>query len=74
MATVFSTATLGLSVNTKQFNKDINTSSDVVTQALENMTRSAEAFDNQWADLTRGIKDTKRIISGILISQGFMHL
>lgn len=74
MATVFSTATLGLRVDATQFNKDIGASESTVVKALAAMSRSADAFDDRWKDLTYGIKDTKRIISGILISQGFYAL
>ena len=74
MATVFSTATLGLRVDSKQFNKEFTQSQRITERALDSMSRSAAAFDERWSDLTAGIKDTKRIISGILVSQGFYAL
>lgn len=74
MATVFSTATLGLRVDATQLNKELFASEKVTVKTLNSMSASAAAFDTRWKDLTRGIKDTKRIISGILISQGFYAL
>lgn len=74
MANVFSTATLGLRVDTNQFNKNMTSVRRTTTQALESMRLGADAFDAKWKDLTDGIKETKRIISGILISQGFYTL
>lgn len=71
MATVFSTATLGLNVDTKQFSKDISSTQRLTVKALEDMQSQATAFDKRWRDLTGSIKDTKRVVSGILISQGF---
>ena len=72
MADNFSTAKLGLGVDTKQFNKDLGNTSTKVEKALEKMKLSADAFSERWGSLTAGIKDTKRIVSGILISQSFM--
>lgn len=74
MATVFSTATLSLNVDTQQFNKQLGESEKLTVRALRDMQQQATAFETQWADLTHGIKDTKRIVSGILISQGFYAL
>lgn len=74
MATVFSTATLGLQVDTSQFKKQIQDSEKIGTRALSSLSASADAFSDRWGDLTAGIKDTKRIISGILVSQGFYAL
>ena len=74
MATVFSTATLGLSIDTKQFNKDLKSASKRTEQALTSMGQVADTFSDRWKDLTGGLKDTKRIISGILVSQGFYAL
>ena len=74
MATVFSTATLGLQVDASQFKKQIQDSEKVGTRALSSLSASADAFSDRWGDLTAGIKDTKRIISGILVSQGFYAL
>lgn len=71
MATVFSTATLGLNVDTKQFSKDISSTQRLTVKALEDMQSQATAFDKRWRDLTGSLKDTKRVVSGILISQGF---
>ena len=71
MATVFSTATLGLQVDATQFKKQIQDSEKIGTQALSSLSASADAFSDRWGDMTAGIKDTKRIISGILVSQGF---
>lgn len=74
MATVFSTATLGLNVDARQFNKELRGSEKITTKALQEMQSQADAFDRRWTEMTRGIKDTRRIISGILISQGFYAL
>lgn len=74
MATVFSTATLGLSIDTKQFNKDLRNASDYTERALSSMGQVADTFSDRWDNITGGIKDTKRIISGILVSQGFYAL
>lgn len=74
MATVFSTATLGLQVDASQFKKQIQDSEKIGTRALSSLSASADAFSDRWGDLTAGIKDTKRIISGILVSQGFYAL
>lgn len=74
MANVFSTATLGLRVDVNQFNKNMSGAARTATQALESMRLSADAFSDKWKGITDGIKDTKRIISGILISQGFYTL
>lgn len=74
MANMFSTATLGLRVDTKQFGKNMDGVYRATTQALEGMKLSADAFNAKWRDMTDGIKETKRIISGILISQGFYTL
>lgn len=71
MATVFSTATLGLNVDTKQFSKDISSTQRLTVKALEDMQSQATAFDKRWRDLTGSLKDTRRVVSGILISQGF---
>lgn len=74
MATVFSTATLGLQVDASQFKKQIQDSEKIGTKALTQLAASADTFQIRWKDLTGGIKDTKRIISGILVSQGFYAL
>ena len=74
MATVFSTATLGLQVDASQFKKQIQDSEKIGTKALTQLAASADTFQTRWNDLTGGIKDTKRIISGILVSQGFYAL
>lgn len=74
MATVFSTATLGLSIDTKQFNKDLKSAQSYTQQALTSMGQVADTFSDRWDALTGGLKDTKRIISGILVSQGFYAL
>ncbi len=71
MADTFSTARLNVAVDTRQFSRDIRTVSSETERALANMKLSADAFDSKWTELTAGIKDTRRIISGILISQGF---
>lgn len=74
MATVFSTATLGLSVDNKEFNKAIQSSEKSTVDALLGMQSQTEAFHARWKEMTGGLKDTKRIISGILVSQGFYAL
>ena len=74
MADNFSTATLGLGVDVKQFNKDIGNVGTRTEKILANMKLNADAFSEKWGDLTSGIKDTKRIVSGILVSQGFYAL
>lgn len=71
MANVFSTATLGLRLDTSTFNNAIKASGLTTQQAFASMSASAEQFKQKWDDTTAGIKDTRRIISGILISQGF---
>lgn len=71
MATVFSTATLGLNVDVKQFQRDLSGTQKLTVKALEEMQSQANAFDKRWREMTGGIKDTKRVVSGILISQGF---
>lgn len=71
MATVFSTATLGLNVDSKQFVKELSGAQQVTVNALKDMQAQADAFSRRWRDITGGIKDTKRVVSGILISQGF---
>lgn len=71
MATVFSTATLGLNVDVKQFQKDLSGTQKLTVKALEDMQSQANAFDKRWKEMTGSIKDTKRVVSGILISQGF---
>lgn len=74
MADRYTTATLGLGIDAKQFNKELGNTTLRTQAAFESMKRSADAFSAKWHDLTAGIKDTKRIISGILISQGFYAL
>ena len=74
MANVFSTATLGLGVDTSKFIKGMSGAVNVTKTGLNQMRLGAEAFESQWKDMTDGIKDTRRIISGILISQGFYSL
>lgn len=71
MATVFSTATLGLNVDSKQFVKELSGAQQATVKALNDMQAQADAFSSRWRDITGGIKDTKRVVSGILISQGF---
>lgn len=71
MANVFSTATLGLRLDTSTFNNAIKASGLTVQQAFASMSSAADQFEAKWNDATAGIKDTRRIISGILISQGF---
>jgi tape measure domain-containing protein len=71
MADTFSTAKLGLGVDTKQFNKEIDKTSTTTERALASMKLSADSFSEKWDEMTAGIKDTKRIISGILVSQAF---
>ena len=51
MATVFSTATLGLNVDTKQFSKDISSTQRLTVKALEDMQSQATAFDKHWASM-----------------------
>lgn len=74
MATVFSTATLGLSVDNKEFNKAMRSSEKVAVDALLSASAQTDAFHARWKEMTGGLKDTKRIISGILVSQGFYAL
>lgn len=74
MANNFSSATLGLGVDTTQFNKDIGNTGYDTRKILESMKLSADAFNESWKNMTSGIKDTKRIVSGILVSQGFYAL
>lgn len=74
MAEQYSSAVLGLGIDVKQFNKELASTSLRTQGALEKMKMSADAFGEKWENLTAGIKDTKRIISGILISQGFYAL
>ena len=74
MANVFSTATLGLGVDTSKFIKGMSGAVNVTKTGLNQMRLGAEAFESQWNEMTDGIKDTRRIISGILISQGFYSL
>lgn len=74
MANVFSTATLGLGVDTSKFIKGMSGAVNVTKTGLNQMRLGAAAFESQWNDMTDGIKDTRRIISGILISQGFYSL
>lgn len=71
MANVFSTATLGLRLDTSIFNNAIKASGLTVQHAFASMSAGADQFKMKWDDATAGIKDTRRIISGILISQGF---
>jgi tape measure domain-containing protein len=74
MPQVYSTATLGLRINAQQFNNTLSDTGRVTQNTLDKMKLSADAFGDRWQHLTDGIKDTKRIISGILISQGFYTL
>ena len=74
MANVFSTATLGLGVDTSKFIKGMSGAVNVTKTGLDQMRLGAASFEKQWKDMTDGIKDTRRIISGILISQGFYSL
>lgn len=74
MANVFSTATLGLGVDTSKFTKGMSGVVNLAKTGFEQMRLGAESFESQWKDMTNGIKDTNRIISGILISQGFYTL
>lgn len=71
MSYIFSSATLNLGVNSGQFLKDISTAGTRTDKALVGMQQSALAFESSWGKLTAGIKDTKRIVSGILVSQTF---
>lgn len=71
---VYDAATLGLNIDSKQFNKELNAAGTNTERVLQQMKLNADAFDTKWKDLTAGIKDTKRIISGILISRGFYAL
>ena len=41
---------------------------------LTGMSLNAAQFTDQWSEMTRGIKDTKRIVSGIMISKSFYTL
>lgn len=70
----YTSATLGLGIDTRQFNKELSSTSLRTQAALQVMKRNADAFNDTWKDLTAGIKDTKRIVSGIVISQGFYLL
>ena len=74
MPQAFSTATLGLRVDVSRFNSDMSQAARYANNALDSMRLGATAFEEKWSDMTRGIKDTKRIVSGILISQGFYTL
>ena len=74
MANNFSSATLGLGVDTKDFNKNFNETYKTTEKVLASMKLSADAFTDTWQNLTAGIKDTKRIVSGILVSRGFYAL
>ena len=74
MASIFSTATLGLKVDVKQFNKAMEGTGFATNDILKGMALSAANFEAKLDSATAGIKDTKRIISGILVSRGFYSL
>ena len=67
----FTSAGIKLNIDVKDANRDLGNVSNKLEKALAGMELSAKSFSNTWGDLTRGIKDTKRIVSGILISQAF---
>lgn len=71
MASLFSTATLGLRLDTASFNSALQAAGRTSRTFFDGLSNGANQFKESWDDATRGIKDTKRIISGILISQGF---
>lgn len=71
MANLYETLALKFKLDNSSINTDLRTTSRLTTQMLSDMKMGASAFNDEWADLTSGIKDTKRIVSGILISQAF---
>lgn len=74
MSNVYSTAVLGLKVDTREFNASIKDVSKTTLSSLETMRLSAANFEGKWDNLTAGVKDTKRIISGILVSRAFYSI
>lgn len=71
---IFTSAGIRLDLDANEFNKVLNRTGNAAESVLENMERSAEAFSASWKDLTSGIKDTKRIVSGIMVSQAFYSI
>jgi len=66
----------GIKVNLEDggLNQQVNKMTTRWKSAMESMSTEAEAFDNRWQQAMSGIKDTKRIIAGILVSQTFYTL
>ena len=50
----------------------MNAAGSTAEKVLHGMKLQADAFDDRWHELTKGIKDTKRIIGGILVSRAFL--
>ena len=67
----FSSAGIKINVDVKDANRELGNVSSATEKALNSMRLSADSFTDKWGDLTKGIKDTKRIVSGIMISQAF---
>ena len=72
MSDNFSGIGIKIGIDTNQANKDLGNMGGNFEKVLGGMKLNAQAFSNRWGDLTKGVKDTKRIISGILISQSFL--
>lgn len=71
MASLLESIQLRLNVDNTGANREFKDTGKISDAVLSSMQSGAAAFNAEWSDLTRGIKDTKRIVSGILISQAF---
>lgn len=74
MADYLGTGNIKINVDTGNGAKSVSDLSAKINKALESTKLEAESFTNKWDNLTSGIKDTKRIVSGILVSQAFYTL
>ena len=70
----FTTAGIKLEIDVKDAFKGVEDTSSFLNKQLKSMELHADSFTSKWGDMTRGIKDTKRIVSGIFISQAFYTL
>jgi tape measure domain-containing protein len=70
----FAYAGVKVDLDDASFNRSVNSMTGLWKSAMDSMANEARAFDTRWQDATAGIKDTKRIVSGILVSQAFYTL
>jgi len=70
----FMVGNIKIDVDNTNMNKAVKDMKVGWGSAMDTMNEATEVFQKRWSDATAGIKDTKRIVAGIMVSQAFYSL